>query len=508
VDTSKLASPLGVLLVGSGLGVVADRLFHRNPVGISFPLMVGLFLVALFALAARQRLRPTWVNLWLVVPIGFLAVMVAWRASYILTTLNVAGVLILLALLLAGFAGWPLTQLGLFGYGISLLEANVFTAIAPVPVIGSTQAMLRESGGQSAQRVRSVLIGLAIAAPLLCLFTALFSAADLVFGGYVGDVLEALDYPLEQLCLIAFFGWVSVGGLTFALARKRAEDAEEKPAHRELALKPLLGNLEASIVLFSVDLLFAAFVAIQATYLFGGEANITAQGYTYSEYARRGFFELLTVSMLTLALVLTLNAITRRETPTQHRAFLAGSLSMIALVVVILASAVTRIRLYEQAYGFTQLRLYSHVFMFWLALLFAVLLATLLTGQGRVFATGALAVTIGYVVTMDVLNPDAFIVSNNVALYEQGETGKLDAYYFSALSSDAVPYMIGLLDSEDEEIRTTVGGDLRRRLIALDSRAEKATWSSRHLAIDAAYRAMDERREVIETFELWPREID
>jgi hypothetical protein len=137
-----------------------------------------------------------------------------------------------------------------------------------------------------------------------------------------------------------------------------------------------------------------------------------------------------------------------------------------------------------------------------------VLLVTLLTGQGRVFATGVLAVAIGYVATMDVLNPDAFIVSNNVALYEQGETGKLDAYYFSVLSSDAVPDMIGLLDSEDEEIRTTVGGDLRRRLIALDSRAEKATWSSRHLAIDAAYRAMDERREVIETFELWPREID
>ena len=55
-----------------------------------------------------------------------------------------------------------------------------------------------------------------------------------------------------------------------------------------------LGLIEVATLLISVDLLFLVFVWIQFAYLFGGQANITLEGYTYAEYARRGFFELLT----------------------------------------------------------------------------------------------------------------------------------------------------------------------------------------------------------------------
>jgi hypothetical protein len=74
---------------------------------------------------------------------------------------------------------------------------------------------------------------------------------------------------------------------------------EEKPV-----LPPFLGFTEAAIVLGSVAVLFAAFVYIQFQYFFGGQANIHIDGYTYSEYARRGFGELITVAVFSLLLIL------------------------------------------------------------------------------------------------------------------------------------------------------------------------------------------------------------
>ncbi len=81
--------------------------------------------------------------------------------------------------------------------------------------------------------------------------------------------------------------------------------AQDKPI-----LAPFLGFTESTVVLIAVDLLFALFVFIQFRYLFGGQANITPVGYTYSEYARRGFGELVAVAFLSLGLILGLGAYT------------------------------------------------------------------------------------------------------------------------------------------------------------------------------------------------------
>ena len=89
--------------------------------------------------------------------------------------------------------------------------------------------------------------------------------------------------------------------------------------------KPLvpqfLGFTEAAVVLGAVVALFAAFVVIQFQYFFGGQTNIGMQGYTYSEYARRGFGELVAVAFCSLLLFLGLSAIVKRQNPAQRWGF-------------------------------------------------------------------------------------------------------------------------------------------------------------------------------------------
>lgn len=265
-------------------------------------------------------------------------------------------------------------------------------------------------------------------------------------------------------------------------------------------LRGLLGMLETTVVLFSIDMLFLIFVLIQLAALFGGEAFLRSRGLTYSEYARRGFFELLAVSLITLGLILTLDFLTRRENKIQRVIFLLGSGLMIGMTILILASAFQRLQLYELAYGFTTLRVYSHVFMVWLAVLFAYVLGFLTFDRSRLFATGALVAAIGFVITLDILNPDAFIVRQNVARYERGE--ELDVDYLGTLSEDAVPLLVPLLHRYGPEIGQQVGPWLHQHLIQLDERQQQAGWPSYHLSINRAYHLLDLNRGLIEQFDL------
>lgn len=527
MDISRLKSPLVVLGTGLALGLTADRLLYGQPAGISIPIIAVLLVAALLILARIEGVRVVRANLWLIAPLLFLAAMSAVRAAPLLRMMNLAGALLLLGLLANRLAAPPIVNLNLGGYIGAALEGTILSGLLPVPVLARSVQDLRRNGRETGVVARRLLVGALIAAPFLCAFTVLFSSADLVFGGAVEDIIATLNLPdlVGHAFLTLILAWVVMGGLTYALTRGPGErsifsaasrspqaaftplgepvDAEPEaataPAASPIARRRPLGTLESGIVLFSVDALFLVFVSIQFAALFGGEAFLRSRGLTYSEYARRGFFELLAVSLITLALILGLEMLTRRETRTQRRVFLLGCGLLIGLTIVILASAFQRMQLYELAYGFTILRVYPHIFMVWLAALLVYVLAFLIADRPHLFATGALAAALGFAITLNVLNPDAFIVRQNVARYERGEP--LDVDTLGRLSEDAVPLLIPLLHEQGPEIGAQVGPWLRTYLMRLDARQQRAGWPSYHVSINRAYRLLDLNRGLIEQFE-------
>jgi hypothetical protein len=110
---------------------------------------------------------------------------------------------------------------------------------------------------------------------------------------------------------------------------------------------------------------------------------------------------------------------------------------MVVLIAVILASAFQRLLLYEAAYGFTRLRTYTHVFMLWLGVLLAAVVVLEILRRERLFVTAGLLAAIGFAVTLNLLNVDAFIVRQNVSRAPEGKG--LDVAYLASLSSDSVP---------------------------------------------------------------------
>ena len=471
-----------------------DLLFWKQTPGISFAIFVELCLLAGFALAGSESLRPARSSLLILLPLAFFAVFTFVRLEPMTVIVSIMAVLALMALLAYTFLGGRWMHFGLVDHlwGLVTLAGSALSrglitwiqARQPVVDVDENPSSAKKAWSRSAPYLRGVLIAL----PILILFTALFASADLVFSRYLKDFLdifriEKLPEYIFRLFYILILAYLLAGVYLHALY---ASDNRKLIGYDKPLIPPFFGMTEASIVLGGVILLFALFVAIQFRYLFGGQANINLEGFTYSEYARRGFAELIIVAFVSLLLYLGLGTIVDRKTPRQRRIFSALGVALLLLVIIILISAYQRLVLYEQAYGFSRLRTYTHVFMVWLGILFLALIGLELGNRLRYFWLAAILAALGFGITLNVLNVDSFIVTQNVSLAVQGE--ELDTDYLNTLSFDTTPTLIEFHKSSDlpQELKDQVGGVLACQSKHIQSSPPRDTWQSFHIGF---YRA-------------------
>jgi hypothetical protein len=181
------------------------------------------------------------------------------------------------------------------------------------------------------------------------------------------------------------------------------------------------------------------FAVVQFQYFFGGNANIGVEGFTYSQYARRGFNELVIVALFSLLMVLGLSTVTKRESGLQRRVFSGLSAAIVAFVLVILVSAFQRITLANDWHGFSRLRLYPQIFLVWVGISFVAVVVLEIIHRERYFALAALLASFGFAISLFFFNVDRTIVVHNVLRATQGK--HFNIAHLASLSSEAVPAM-------------------------------------------------------------------
>ena len=152
------------------------------------------------------------------------------------------------------------------------------------------------------------------------------------------------------------------------------------------------------------------------------------------------------------------------------------------LVGVILLSAFQRLLLYEDAFGFTRLRTYPHVFMLWIG--FALAAFILLEVSGRTRASGLIVLFagLGFALTLALLNVDALIVEKN---FERARKGaELDLDYLLTLSVDSTPTLVELFDTPGlpNQLRDQIGALLACQADELLLGSEQDTWRGFHFS--------------------------
>lgn len=291
---------------------------------------------------------------------------------------------------------------------------------------------LRAEGGDSGAR-RRIAVSVLASVALLAVFVPLLSGADATFAHLVESTVPDLDASTFTGWVVAFcLAGFGVVGACYLLA------SPPLPADEEAARRRLAHRVEWALPLGVLVALFAVFVAVRLVVLFGGGEYLRRTGgLTAADYARGGFWQLCVATVLTLALVgaaLRWAPNSTRADRTWQRALL-GALSALSLVLV--ASALSRMWTYQQAYGFTVLRLLVEVCELWLGAVFVLVLLSLVrlrTAWLPRAAVGAAAVALLALVALD---PERFIADRNIDRAEQGMP--LDVHYLSRFSSDVVP---------------------------------------------------------------------
>jgi hypothetical protein len=485
-------------------GILADLLLDRVALGINVPLVtaVALGLVTWFS-PRRGPADP--VDWWLPAVAVVASLGPAIRTDGTVVALDLMLIAGALGAWGVAVAGIPVTRRAT----AQVVELGLEAFLA----LGTGMArLIRRSGADGFVARRAAVLGRAapllrgvlVALPVVAVFTLLLTSADAVFGRGLEEVLKQpieLDVALQRGAFALAAAWLIGGPIAIAGGAYRppianadaigtsATDASAAAAAHVTTIRR--GGTEAMTVLASVDVLFAIFAIVQLVYLFGGADTLSAIGMTYSDYARQGYFQLVAVVALAGLLLVGVHLVVGRT-----RGFLIAGSVLLALTGVILASAAFRLRLYQEAYGWTELRFYVAASILWLAVGAGIAAALLWRDRMRWLAHGlalsAIAITIG----VSAVGPHAFVTHENLArvlnpalVAPGGHTG-FDAWYAVSLSDDAVPALVATLDRLAPTDRMIVLRALEHRRAELAGDPASAGWMSWNLAREQARAAL------------------
>jgi hypothetical protein len=451
-ELEKRNEMMRTAIIALFVGVIQYILFYGEEIGISYPLFVGVLYVYLFWGLHNQVRRGLDLEFMLLVPIALLSLTFFIFANPLLHVLNFLVIPLLIAAQtmrmgeLKRHLGQPFRY---FGGLIKQLIVSSF-AYFPQPLLLFIKMLSDRTGSSKKRSLLKVGLGLLLTLPLLIVVVPLLASADSMFQVQIAGWQEFFLKINIGSFLFRTIWIVGVSSYLFsylwALKHPRVVQVKEIPDvdwgnWTVEARKPVsLDTTVALTVLVVVNAVYLLFTIVQFSYFFAAGDGVLPNGTNYAEYARRGFAELIIVTMINFSLLLGGIHGVKPEGSTQIKLFLKVMLSiLVGSTVVMLISAHLRLSLYEEAYGYTTTRILVHAFMLFLAVLLILSLVRVWVDQMPLLKP-FVWVTLIASVLINFINIDVIIVKNNLQRYTQ--SGKIDLYYFDSLSYDIVPYLV------------------------------------------------------------------
>ncbi|PLS07294.1 DUF4153 domain-containing protein [Neobacillus cucumis] len=448
------------------LGILAEESFFRGIIGISYLVFITAFYAVFFM---RYRLFPFSHQRF-----GYLVVICIWllAAGYVLNEnilfyiLNIAaipGLVIFHLVLVTSPKNFKWNQPAFILYIFSRIIAALKYNAAFTGAIGKLAK--KDVADNRIIIWKKILIGVVISLPVLVVVLRLLMTADSQFALLVGDIPDlfrivdaegVFRFIVVVIAMSAFFGLMQVLYIKQVTVMKKQE--------WQAPLK--LDTVISITVLVLINIVYILFTIVQFKYFFSG----SLQGdYTYAEYARKGFFELLFVTLINLSItivVLSLGDSGKNGIRIMRQVLLT---ILVLTSAVMLSSAFLRLSMYEDAYGFTFTRVLVHSFMIFLVVIFTYTLVKIWVEKLSLFHFYFITALI-YYTAISIIDLDKMVVKENINRYE--ETGKIDAYYLGSLSSTGVLGLIQLYEQgENIPHLETI---LRNK--QMDVQRENSTW--------------------------------
>jgi hypothetical protein len=454
-----------ILVLSLAAALSYDWLFPKFIAGFNYILFVFFLVIAgiMLQLIINKKLYNSWSLLFAVPVLWFAVCCFLYNNSYVH--------------LLAPIATWLLLFLFYFWSGdikLSLKKIKSFLPISLLTFFGGFFGSMHESFKGlfkvNYKIVGKIIIALVLVLPLMILFVGLFAGADLVYRDWLRDFFS-FDFNLllvwriiRTIFLILFFG-----GVFFAYLNKKRlteseiiEDKQKDSEHSD--------NLIPNVIMGILNVLFISFISLQVMFLFGGHEIIKQHDISYSAYAHNGFNQMAWIAIFVLILAYIMYRI---DQPKKINFLKISTALIVAQTIVICVSALKRMFLYINAYGFTQLRFWVASFIIYLAVILLVLAVIVLwRAHYRNFIKITLATTVLSLMILCGVNSQGYIAKVNIDRYLAGQGTELDIDYLTQLTSDIYPQLQRLNDDVDPKIRQSINHWREREMKRLLGKVE------------------------------------
>lgn len=277
-----------------------------------------------------------------------------------------------------------------------------------------------------------------ITIPIAFVVIQLLSSADASFANIFETLFNGIDKLIKNiqmsttleiaiLIIVAFFYFL---GFFYYICYKfkKNENTKEEKIKDSFTIKMLLGVL---------NVIYLIFCYLQIRSLFLVKENIN-----FSLLARQGFFQLMLVSFINLVMIL----IAKKRENSQYIRIM--SLAMVLFTFIIIISATVRMYHYENAYGYTTLRLLVYCALFTEIVMLIPTIMYIIDKKINLAKAYLYIITTIYI-CMNFANFNYIIAKRNVDRYI--ETGKIDIFYLQRTGTDGIKQVARILDIDKYE---------------------------------------------------------
>ncbi len=326
---------------------------------------------------------------------------------------------------------------------------DMVKSIIIMPFAGFAQApkAIAYSSNKSkySYNAKLILIGLIVTIPLTVIVGGLLTSADRgierMFSVLFSNIHENVITTVVKFFMglpVAFYMF----GMLYSNSKKEKQDVLT-PEQCEENINKI--KTTPNIIMYSavtpICILYVMFFVSQLQYFISAFAGQLPDGYSVSEYARRGFFELCAIAIINLIVHVVINSFSKHSGEIKPIILKIYSAMISVFTVFIIATALSKMILYINQYGLTRLRVYTSWFMILLFLIFIYMIIkqvyTHFNISKYLFVT--FVVFFGF---LSFSNVDGLIARYNIEMYQAGNLEELDVEALCYLSDDGLIYVL------------------------------------------------------------------
>ena len=458
-----------LLIVSLVTGIVYNTLFFKKDIGVSFFIFI-IYSLVIFTFVTykinkanfykRVNDKKIWI-LFILISILLLSARLFISSNDVFNffcVITVIGLSITYCGIISGQLHQVFEDINWVGYVIKSIFEPIGFIFKPFMYIGEILKSKKKNNNEKANnKSKKIFIGVLISVPILLIIIPLLASADYVFSNYFENMWEWLDKLFLKQSIKDIFNYtllfvvIFIFSFGFKYMFFRNKEENKMTNYKIEKTKISFDGTIFLTILVLVNIVYIVFCFVQFKYLFS--QNTLPEELSYAQYARKGFAELVFVSIINYSLLMLSIICTKDLKRLGHiiRKILLVVLSIATFIMIY--SSYYRMNLYENYYGFTRLRLIVYTFLLYEAIMIFLTLTYIIIGKVKLFKTAVVLAIIMFT-TLNYINVDKLIVNENIKRYS--ETNKIDLDYLLTLSYDSLPQIIEAKDDFDDDSKQRI----------------------------------------------------